>query len=246
MSAARVTTSPNRAGSGRVSSPPFRHAARPVIRPVTRKDLPLTTSLPADDLNPNMWITLRERLDADGRPLESGGFDVVSGGSNEEGDDSNEDTVVVRGCPVPPGTPLRLLAPSVPYLYVAVLGPDGEEVGPVILDVRKHPVVRLDEAVPEAIQRFARARARKARRQAVREAEEKAMQRKYLSQAFKHAGDSTPEDGASPSEPDDDARGRVTDRRRGSGKHRKPEGGSGQDDSGQDSDPDASDHFDLM
>ena len=246
MSAARVATSPNRAGSGRVSSPPFRHATRPVIRPVTRKDLPLTTSLPADDLNPNMWITLRERLDADGRPLESGGFDVVSGGPNEEGDDSNEDTVVVRGCPVLPGTPLRLLAPSVPYLYVAVLGPDGEEVGPVILDIRKHPVVRLDEAVPEAIQRFARARARKARRQAVREAEEKAMQRKYLSQAFKHAGDSTPEDGAGPSEPDDDVRGRVTDRRRGSGRHRKPEGGSGQDDSGQDRDPDASDHFDLM
>ena len=189
----------------------------------------MTTSLPADDLNPNMWITLRERLDADGRPLEWGGFDVVSGGSNEEGDDSNEDTVVVRGCPVPPGTPLRLLAPSVPYLYVAVLGPDGEEVGPVILDIRKHPVVRLDEAVPEAIQRFARARARKARRQAVREAEEKAMQRKYLSQAFKHAGDSTPEDGTGPSEPDDDVRGRVTDRRRGSGRHRKPEGGSGGD-----------------
>ena len=245
MSAARVATSPNRAGSGRVSSPPFMPVARPVTRPVTRKDLPLTTPLPADDLNPNMWITLRERLDADGRPLESGGFDVVSGGSNDEDDDSNE-AAAVRGCPVPPGTPLRLLAPSVPYLYVAVLGPDGEEVGPVILDIRKHPVVRLDEAVPEAIQRFARARARKARRQAAREAEEKAMQRKYLSQAFKHAGDSTPEDGAGPSEPDDDVRGRVTDRRRGSGKHRKPEADSGQDDSGQDRDPDASDHFDLM
>jgi hypothetical protein len=207
----------------------------------------LTTPLPADDLNPNMWITLRERLDADGRPIESGGFDVVTGGSNEDGDDdSNEATVVARGCPVPPGTPLRLLAPSVPYLYVAVLGPDGEEVGPVILDIRKHPVVRLDEAVPEAIQRFARARARKARRQAVREAEEKAMQRKYLSQAFKHAGDSNPEGGAGPSEADGDARGHVTDRRRGSGKHRKREGGSGQDDSGQDDGPDASDHFDLM
>ena len=207
----------------------------------------MTTSLPADDLNPNMWITLRERLDAEGRPIESGGFDVVTGGSNEDGDDdSNEATVVARGCPVPPGTPLRLLAPSMPYLYVAVLGPDGEEVGPVILDIRKHPVVRLDEAVPEAIQRFARARARKARRQAAREAEEKAMQRKYLSQAFKHADDSTPEDGTGPSEPEDDARGRITDRRRGSGKHRKPEADSGQDDSGQDRDPDASDHFDLM
>ena len=215
----------------------------------------MTTSLPADDLNPNMWITLRERLDADGRPLESGGFDVVSGGSNEEGDDSNEDTVVVRGCPVPPGTPLRLLAPSVPYLYVAVLGPDGEEVGPVILDIRKHPVVRLDEAVPEAIQRFARARARKARRQAVREAEEKAMQRKYLSQAFKHADDAPVgreadgDDG--PVEPTDGDRGRVTDRRRGAGNPRKPEADSGQDEAGQDEsgkdrDPDASDPFDLM
>ena len=246
MSAVRVATSPNRAGSGRVSSPPF-FAAIP--RPVTRKDLPLTTSLPADDLNPNMWITLRERLDADGRPIDSGGFDVVSGGSNDEDDDSNE-AAAVRGCPVPPGTPLRLLAPSVPYLYVAVLGPDGEEVGPVILDIRKHPVVRLDEAVPEAIQRFARARARKARRQAVREAEEKAMQRKYLSQAFKHADDAPVgreadgDDG--PVEPTDGDRGRVTDRRRGAGNPRKPEADSGQDDSGQDRDPDASDHFDLM
>ena len=246
MSAVRVATSPNRAGSGRVSSPPF-FAAIP--RPVTRKDLPLTTSLPADDLNPNMWITLRERLDADGRPIDSGGFDVVSGGSNDEDDDSNE-AAAVRGCPVPPGTPLRLLAPSVPYLYVAVLGPDGEEVGPVILDIRKHPVVRLDEAVPEAIQRFARARARKARRQAAREAEEKAMQRKYLSQAFKHADDAPVgreadgDDG--PVEPTDGDRGRVTDRRRGAGNPRKPEADSGQDDSGQDRDPDASDHFDLM
>ncbi len=206
----------------------------------------MTTTLPADDLNPNMWITLRERLDADGRPIESGGFDVVSGGSNDGDDDSNEAADAVHGGPVPPGTPLRLLAPSVPYLYVAVLGPDGEEVGPVILDIRKHPVVRLDEAVPEAIRRFARARARKARRQAVREAEEKAMQRKYLSQAFKHADDPTPEDGAGPSEPDGDARGRVIDRRRGSGKHRKPEGGSGQDDSCQEDGPDASGPFDLM
>ena len=219
----------------------------------------MTTPLPADDLNPNMWITLRERLDADGRPIESGGFDVVSGGSNDEDDDSNEAAAAVRGCPVPPGTPLRLLAPSVPYLYVAVLGPDGEEVGPVILDIRKHPVVRLDEAVPEAIQRFARARARKARRQAAREAEEKAMQRKYLSQAFKHAGDDSVDreadgdDGAG--EPRDGDRGRVTDRRRGTGKPRKTEadadvdvdqGDAGQDDSGQDRDPDASDPFDLM
>ncbi|HAC08747.1 MAG TPA: hypothetical protein DCG14_03740, partial [Phycisphaerales bacterium] len=177
------------------------------------------------------------------------GFDVVSGGSNDEDDDSNE-AAAVRGCPVPPGTPLRLLAPSVPYLYVAVLGPDGEEVGPVILDIRKHPVVRLDEAVPEAIQRFARARARKARRQAAREAEEKAMQRKYLSQAFKHADDDPVgrdaygDDG--PGEPTDGDRGRVTDRRRGTGNPRKPEADSGQDDSGQDRDPDASDHFDLM
>ena len=215
----------------------------------------MTTPLPADDLNPNMWITLRERLDADGRPIESGGFDVVSGGSNDEDDDSNEAAAAVRGCPVPPGTPLRLLAPSVPYLYVAVLGPDGEEVGPVILDIRKHPVVRLDEAVPEAIQRFARARARKARRQAARDAEDKAMQRKYLSQAFKHAGDdpvdreADGDDGSG--EPTDGDRGRVTDRRRGTGKPRKPEADSGQDeagqdDSGQDRDPDASDPFDLM
>ena len=209
----------------------------------------MTTPLPADDLNPNMWITLRERLDADGRPIESGGFDVVSGGSNDEDDDSNE-AAAVRGCPVPPGTPLRLLASSVPYLYVVVLGPDGEEVGPVILDIRKHPVVRLDEAVPEAIQRFARARARKARRQAARDAEDKAMQRKYLSQAFKHAGDDSVDreaDGDDGSgEPRDGDRGRVTDRRRGTGKPRKPEADSGQDDSGQDRDPDASDPFDLM
>ena len=81
------------------------------------------------------------------------------------------------------------------------------------------------------------------------------MQRKYLSQAFKHAGDDSVDreaDGDDGSgEPTDGDRGRVTDRRRGTGKPRKPEADSGQDDSGQDEsgqdkDPDASDPFDLM
>lgn len=190
--------------------------------PAPRKDLPLTKTLPADDLAPNLWITLRERLDADGRPIDLERFESRHGSPDAEGESDSEPTdenpMLVRRrrkFPVAPGTPLKILASSIPYIYVSVLAPDGDEAGPVILDVRKHAVVRLDDSVPEAIQRFARAQSRKARRQAAREVEEKAMQRAYLSQAFKDVGHS-----GSPIEHDDrESNGgdqsRVTDRRRG-------------------------------
>ena len=54
-----------------------------------------------------------------------------------------------------PGTPLRIIAVDLPYLYVAILDPDGDEVGPIILDLREQPVLRLDDSVPDAIRRFA-------------------------------------------------------------------------------------------
>ncbi|MDA0296944.1 MAG: hypothetical protein O3A31_13355 [Planctomycetota bacterium] len=183
----------------------------------------MTKTLPADDLAPNLWITLRERLDADGRPIDLERFESRHGSRDAEGDSDSEPTdensMLVRRrrrFPVAPGTPLKILASSIPYIYVSVLAPDGDEAGPVILDVRKHAVVRLDDSVPEAIQRFARAQSRKARRQAVREVEEKAMQRAYLSQAFKdvdHSGSPVEHDGR---EANGDDQSRVTDRRRGS------------------------------
>jgi len=209
------------------------------ITPAPRKDLSLTKTLPADDLAPNLWITLRERLDADGRPIDLERFEFrnaspeapeINGESDADSSDESPTFMMRRrNFPVPPGTPLKVLASSVPYIYVSVLAPDGDEAGPVILDVRKHPVVRLDDSVPEAIQRFARAQARKARRQAAREVEEKAMRRQYLSQAFKDVDAARPEgqDDHAPdvsSGPDDGGkdRGRVTDRRR-SRRHDHPD-----------------------
>lgn len=188
----------------------------------------MTKTLPADDLAPNLWITLRERLNPEGCPIDPERFERIErfeGGDGSpdaegesESDPIDENPRLVRRrrrFPVAPGTPLKILASSVPYIYVSVLAPNGDEAGPVILDVRKHPVVRLDDSVPEAIQRFARAQSRKARRQAAREVEEKAMQRAYLSQAFKdvgHSGSAAEHDGH---ESSGDDQSRVTDRRRG-------------------------------
>ena len=228
----------------------------PAVFTHPRKDLPLTKSLPADDLAPNLWITLRERLDADGRPTDLERFELRQGGPDPEQDSeaepSDENPTFMmrrRKLPVAPGTPLKILASSVPYIYVSVLAPDGDEAGPVILDVRKHPVVRLDDSVPEAIQRFARAQSRKARRQAAREVEEKAMQRAYLSQALKDV-DGAREDDSADSESDGGdgsaARtprgfGGVTDRRRGTGRGRQVDDGT--DPEGR---PEPPEPFDLM
>ena len=50
--------------------------------------------------------------------------------------------------PVKPGTPMRVIAVDLPFLYLVVLNADGLEQGPLILDLRRFPVVEICTSVP--------------------------------------------------------------------------------------------------
>ena len=62
--------------------------------------------------------------------------------------------------PVKPGTPMRVIAVDLPFLYLVVLNAEGQEHGPLILDLRRHAVVGICTSVPEAILEFADAKLR--------------------------------------------------------------------------------------
>lgn len=103
----------------------------------------MTTPIPYDDFRPDMWVTIR---------------DVPEDDPSVSPFDTPEETLGRlrrRRRPVArPGIPLRILSVDLPFLYLAVLDGDGDEVGPVILDVRDQPVVGIDESVPHAIIAF--------------------------------------------------------------------------------------------
>ena len=108
-----------------------------------KEDRPMTTPIPYDDFRPDLWVTIR---------------DVPEDDPSVSPFDTPEETLGRlrrRRRPVArPGIPLRILSVDLPFLYLAVLDGDGDEVGPVILDVRDQPVVGIDESVPHAIIAF--------------------------------------------------------------------------------------------
>lgn len=104
----------------------------------------MPTPIAADDLCPDMWVTLRPVPEEEPLPPFLAEMHPAFLGRR------------CRPNRMRPGTPLRVLAVDLPNLYVSVLDPDGDEVGPIILDIREQPVLRLDDAVPDAIRRFAR------------------------------------------------------------------------------------------
>jgi hypothetical protein len=53
---------------------------------------------------------------------------------------------------------MRVIAVDLPFIYLAVLERDGKEAGPLILDLRRFPVVAISESVPKAILEFAEAK----------------------------------------------------------------------------------------
>ena len=59
---------------------------------------------------------------------------------------------------------MKILETSLPFVYGAALAPDGEMVGPTIVDIRKSALVRLNPEVAKAILRFVKAKARKAKK----------------------------------------------------------------------------------
>ena len=110
----------------------------------------MTTPIPMDDLRPDCWVTIRDEIqDLDFPPFASGEIDA---------------RLIWRQLrartPVKPGTPMRVIAVDLPFLYLVVLNADGLEQGPLILDLRRFPVVEICTSVPEAILEFANVKLR--------------------------------------------------------------------------------------
>ena len=104
----------------------------------------MTTIIPYDDIHPNMWVTIRdipEEEDADFP------FDHPA--------ESMRRMRRHRPCTKPqPGVPMRVLSVDLPFIYLAMLDGAGDEVGPLIMDLREQPVVGLDESVSKSIVAF--------------------------------------------------------------------------------------------
>ena len=92
----------------------------------------MTTPIPYDDLRPDMWVTIRDVPEDDPSVSPFDTPEEVMGRLRRR-----------RRPAARPGVPLRVLSVDLPFLYLAVLDGDGDEVGPVILDLREQPVVGL-------------------------------------------------------------------------------------------------------
>ena len=104
----------------------------------------MTTPIPMDDLRPDLWVTIRD--DITDVPMSPFGIEP----------ELHQFVMRMRSrTPVKPGTPMRVIAVDLPFIYLVVLKADGQEDGPLILDLRRFPVVKISTSVPEAILEFA-------------------------------------------------------------------------------------------
>ena len=105
----------------------------------------MTTPIPMDDLRPDCWVTIRDEIeDLEVPPFAGGDVDLRLMWRQMR-----------ARTPVKPGTPMRVIAVDLPFLYLVVLNADGQENGPLILVLRRHAVVGICTSVPEAILEFA-------------------------------------------------------------------------------------------
>ena len=110
-----------------------------------RKADRMTTPIPMDDLRPDCWVTIRDEIeDLEVPPFAGGDVDLRLMWRQMR-----------ARTPVKPGTPMRVIAVDLPFLYLVVLNADGQENGPLILDLRRHAVVGICTSVPQAILEFA-------------------------------------------------------------------------------------------
>ena len=110
----------------------------------------MTTPIPMDDLRPDHWVTIRDEIqDLEIPPFAGGDVDLRLMWRQMR-----------ARTPVKPGTPMRVIAVDLPFLYLVVLNAEGQEHGPLILDLRRHAVVGICTSVPEAILEFADAKLR--------------------------------------------------------------------------------------
>ena len=110
----------------------------------------MTTPIPMDDLRPDCWVTIRDEIeDLEVPPFAGGDVDLRLMWRQMR-----------ARTPVKPGTPMRVIAVDLPFLYLVVLNAEGQEHGPLILDLRRHAVVGICTSVPEAILEFANVKLR--------------------------------------------------------------------------------------
>ncbi|MCP4797937.1 MAG: hypothetical protein GY885_17425, partial [Phycisphaeraceae bacterium] len=163
----------------------------------------MTTPIPMDDLRPDRWVTIRDEIeDLEVPPFAGGDVDLRLMWRQ-----------LRARTPVKPGTPMRVIAVDLPFLYLVVLNADGQEQGPLILDLRRHSVVEICTSVPEAILEFADAKLRSnyehslatAATEAAVEAKAEIVKHSLLSEATETEGEGVEEGGPNP-DGDADAR----------------------------------------
>ena len=104
-----------------------------------------------------------------------------------------------------------MLSVDLPFLYLAVLDGDGDEVGPVILDVREQPIVAIDESVADAIVAFGHRKRQDAQSRCL-EMAERAAELEAATEAARRR--SQEQAGVDPDEADEAAERRRRNRRR--------------------------------
>ena len=169
-----------------------------------RKADRMTTPIPMDDLRPDCWVTIRDEIeDLEVPPFAGGDVDLRLMWRQMR-----------ARTPVKPGTPMRVIAVDLPFLYLVVLNAEGQEHGPLILDLRRHAVVGICTSVPEAILEFADVKLRSnyehslatAATEAAVEAKAEIVKHSLLSEATETEGEGAAE-GAPNSDSDGDANG---------------------------------------
>ena len=103
----------------------------------------MTTRIPYDDLEPDMWVTIRDVPEVEETP--SFGDPFIEAMRMRAWD---------RRPAMQAGAPMRILAIDLPFLYLAVMNAEGIETGPMTLDLREQPVVGLEETVAHALRSF--------------------------------------------------------------------------------------------
>ena len=109
----------------------------------------MTTLIPYDDLEPDMWVTIRDLPEEEEPPPFGDPFLEAMRMRHRR------PSVVMQA-----GVPMRILAVDLPFLYLAVMNAEGTETGPLTLDLREQPVVGLDETVAHISEQLQASKAR--------------------------------------------------------------------------------------
>ncbi|MFM1833760.1 MAG: hypothetical protein RLZZ461_2076 [Planctomycetota bacterium] len=145
-----------------------------------------------DDYQIDDWVTIHDDVETDGAsPFDDDEPPFVRR--------MRRDSTAPR-----PGIPLRILAVHLPHVYLAVLDADGEEVGPAIIDVRRHRLARVGVEIPEAIIAFARKKRDAAAARDEEKSRRKAKARASADVARSRASDD--DENSAPSSNDEDDR----------------------------------------